>query len=163
MGMNDEAGQALAFDRMYDHLMREESGFVGELERFLDLHEQVNRNKTKALFTTWEADVFGAIQTQVMDAVNAIPAREGQRARAKLMQEYLDVGNKKARGVFRDIVIESEYDPLSSHKNGIKVDARLRHDPCKLELRKHGARRHRRALTSLPLTAKPQSEHPYTR
>ena len=40
----DEAAQSLVFDRMYEHLMREEAGFVGELERFLDLHEQVRRS-----------------------------------------------------------------------------------------------------------------------
>ena len=38
----------MAFDRMYDALMSEESGFVGELERFLKMHEQIKAAKTKA-------------------------------------------------------------------------------------------------------------------
>lgn len=40
-------------------------------------------------------------------------------------------------GVFRDIIIEAEYDPMSCHTNHIKYQNRIRHDPCKLELRQH--------------------------
>ena len=56
------------------------------------------------------------------------------------MQEYLDVSNRKPRGMFRDIVIESEYDPMAAHGNAVTYDARVRHDPCKLELRKHASK-----------------------
>jgi len=126
-----------AFDRVYDHLMQEEEDFVGELERFLDLQKQSRMNKSRALYRSWESEVFDGIQAQIMPAVVATAPRIGQRKRAALMQEYLTVSNRKSGNVYRDIVIESEYDPLAPHADHIKFDARKRLDPCKLELRQH--------------------------
>ena len=125
---------------MYDALMREESGFVGELERFLSVHESLKASKQKALYNSWESDVFDKCNEQIGAAVNARSARDVSNRRAALMQEYLNVSNKKTFGVFRDIIIEAEYDPLHSHKDHITYNSRVSHDPCKLELRKSAQR-----------------------
>ena len=42
---------------------------------------------------------------------------------------------KEEFGLFRDIIIPEEYDPMTAHNDHIKYDARERFDPCKLELR----------------------------
>ena len=125
---------------MYDALMREESGFVSELERFLKVHEELKASKTKALHTSWEGEVFENCSEQIAAAVDARSHRYISNRGEALMQEYLTVSNKKAFGVFRDIIIESEYDPLHAQKDHIKYDNRLAHDPCKLELRKYSAK-----------------------
>lgn len=135
--VRDEEQQALVFDRMYDHLMREEEGFVGELERFLEAHETLKFRKSKQLNNEWESEVFEPCQLEIAAAVDRRSVRDVSNRHAGLMQEYLDTSNKKGvYGVFRDIVIESEYDPLAAQTNTIKYDGRLRHDPVKRELRK---------------------------
>ena len=55
--------------------------------------------------------------------------------RYALMDEYVRVSNSKTFGLFRDIIIPEEYDPMTAHGDFIKYDARERFDPCKLELR----------------------------
>jgi hypothetical protein len=130
----DEEQQNLAFDRMYNHLMAEETNFVGELERFLDSHEQMKVRKQQQLYTEWDSDIFEHCQDQIARQVNARSIRKISNRHNDLMQRYLDVSNRKTFGVFRDIVIESEYDPMQGLDSTIKYDGRLRHDPMKREL-----------------------------
>lgn len=52
------------------------------------------------------------------------------------MQKFLDTTNAKS-AVFRDIIIESEYDPLEPNRTSIKVDSSGIKDPCKQEVQKH--------------------------
>lgn len=51
------ASQELAFDRVYDHLIHEESTFVANLDRMITLHEHSRARKTKALYNEWESEV----------------------------------------------------------------------------------------------------------
>lgn len=124
------------FDRMYDAIVEEEAGFVGELEKFLKGVEQSKQNKCRALYDNWEGEVFEHCKEQIAKKVDGRSARSVSNRGAALMQEYLHVSNSKSFGMFRDIIIESEYDPMKCHSNFIKYDSRLKHDPCKLEARK---------------------------
>lgn len=133
--VQDEA-QATSVERLYDHLMLEEKNFVGALDNFLELHSRQEKNKRHALFREWELDVFDKVQTQVNNAVDARSSREVSNRGAQLMQDYIDVSNTKPNGMYRDIIIPAEYDPLAAHEHTIRYDSHLRHDPCKLELRK---------------------------
>jgi hypothetical protein len=129
--------QTLMFDRMYDAIVEEEAGFVGELEKFLKSHEQSKQNKSRALYDSWEGEVFDNVKSQIAKKVDARSARSVSNRGAALMQEYLHVSNSKSFGMFRDIIIESEYDPMKCHGHFIKYDPRLSRDPCKLEVRKY--------------------------
>ena len=91
--VEDEAQQSIIFDRMcarltglldrrtrrrtppltgpltsygrYDHLMREEQGFVGELDRFLQANELGKQRKSRELYSSWRSEIYEPIQTQV--------------------------------------------------------------------------------------------------
>jgi len=139
-GKGDEQRQSEgSVDRIYDLLMREEVGFIGEMEKMLQLQDQQRMRKTKALHSEWESEVYDRVQEQVLTSVNARSAREVSNRGAKLMQSFIDVTNKKApHGVFRDIILPQEYDPMIAHTlSRITYKPYLQHDPCKLELRKH--------------------------
>lgn len=116
--------------------MHEEKVFVGALDKFLELHSRQEKNKRHALFREWELDVFERVQAQVKCAVDARSSREVSNRGARLMQDYIDVSNTKPNGMYRDIIIPAEYDPLAAHEQTIRYDPHIRHDPCKLELRK---------------------------
>ena len=49
------------------------------------------------------------------------------------MEEYLRVCNEKV-GVYRDIIIEGDYDPLKERKRTITYDESKIRDPCKQDL-----------------------------
>ena len=132
----DETAANATFNRMYSHLMQEEAEFVGELDTLLKSIELQKFRKSKALYNTWECDVFERAQEEISAAVNARTQRSVSERNAARMEEFIHVSNSKPHGVFRDIVIESEYDPLAAHSECLRYDNRVRHDPCKLELRK---------------------------
>ena len=56
---------------------------------------------------------------------------------AKLMNKFIEVSNaKEPYGVFRDIIIPAEYDPLMAHdEKRLTFRKHTEKDPCKLELR----------------------------
>ena len=56
--------------------------------------------------------------------------------RRREFQKFLDTTNAKG-AIFRDIIIESEYDPLEPNRNCIKVDTTGLRDPVKRMLDKH--------------------------
>ena len=51
--------------------------------------------------------------------------------RRQLMEDYIRVSNEKKFGLYRDIIIESEYDPLEPNRHCIKVDTYGLRDPMK--------------------------------
>ncbi len=134
---SQDDAQNLSVERLYDHLMDEEHDFVGALDEFLSMHAEKERNKRQALYRAWTSDVFDHVQSQVDSAVSALSSQEVSDRGAKHMQDYIDVSNRKTYGVYRDIIIPAEYDPMSAHEHAIRYDNRCKHDPCKLELRKH--------------------------
>ena len=78
-------------------MIGEESEFVSELDKLLNLQEQQKARKTKALHAEWESEVFDKVQGQVNAAVDKRTYREVSNRQAALMQEFIDVSNSKAR------------------------------------------------------------------
>ena len=140
----DEESQQI-FDRMYDSIIAEEAGFVSELEKFLKNNEQLKEKKQRELYNTWESEIYENINNQIGKKVDARSARSVSNRGAAMMQEYLNVSNSKSFGMFRDIIIEAEYDPLRNRDRYIRYDSRMRHDPCKLEVRKYAESKSRAA------------------
>ena len=69
----------------------------------------------------------GQLDSLTYDALN-------QRKNSEF-QKFLDTTNSKG-AIFRDIIIESEYDPLEPNRNCIKVPTRDIRDPCRRVLDK---------------------------
>jgi hypothetical protein len=85
-----------------------------------DLVEQADRNKKVRQFEEWNTEVYGKISGRVAEKNDLVPAKEITRRRNKYFQEFLDMTNSKG-AIFRDIIIESEYDPLEPNRRSIKV------------------------------------------
>jgi len=122
--------------------MAEEVEFVGEVDKMLKDRERQAQRKTRQLYNKWEAEIYEPIQNQLHHAVNARNTHNISKRNAALMQRFLEVSNaKEPHGVFRDIVIESEYDPMHAHDlTRMTYDPRTAFDPCKLELHRSAPR-----------------------
>ena len=78
--------------------------------------------------TLWEKNVHGKIQAKIAEEMEKRPYHEMTMRKNHDMQEFLDATNKKG-GLFRDIIIESEYDPLGPNRRAIKADTGYLVDP----------------------------------
>lgn len=107
-----------------------------EIDEYLTLYESEARLKQKKQFDDWNSNVYGAIREQICDKLDAVDPRVRNERRRREFQQYLDVSNTKG-AIFRDIILESEYDPLEPNRRCIKYDSDKLRDPVKRVLDKH--------------------------
>ena len=123
-------------ERMLKHIEHEQE-FVEQLDYNLEMRDRADFRRKAALYKEWDEKVFKAVQTQIDQQLAAIRTEDLTKRRQELMEEYIRISNTKRYGLYRDIIIESEYDPLSAHNNPITFNPKVERDPCKLELRMH--------------------------
>jgi len=126
------------FQRAWEHFYSEQQGPVADIERMLTLKDVEAARRASASCKQWNEEVFERIQEQISDSLLRREASGTYNTRWRLAQDdYLRTLAKKEAGVFRDIVIESEYDPLDNATKGIKYSSAVvnRRDPLKTELR----------------------------
>jgi len=102
----------------------EEAGFVQEVNQRLKQKETEEKITRKELLNLWTEKVYGKIENQIAKQVRETDPTELAERLESQMEDYVQTVGRKT--VFRDIIIESEYDPFSSKKHQIKVDARLK-------------------------------------
>lgn len=102
----------------------------------LDLQESADKNKVKRQFEEWNQNVYGKIQGMIADDLNSREYKQINARRRREFQQFLDTTNSKG-AIFRDIIIESEYDPLQSNRECIKVAHGRLHDPTSRVIDKH--------------------------
>lgn len=86
-----------------------------------------DRRKQK-LYNEWTEQVYNKLHDPINDKINDIGRVELNRRRREAYQRFLDKTNKKG-ALFRDIILESEYDPL--HDNPpVQCPIRKINDPC---------------------------------
>ncbi len=134
------AAQEKQFQKSWEQFHTEQEGPVADIERMLRLKDIEYVRRATAHAKQWNEDVFERIQTQVDKGLRKREANGSYNTRWRTAQDnYLRTLKKKDAGIFRDIVIEAEYDPLENCHNTIKYSSKkvnLR-DPLKLEIRKH--------------------------
>ena len=125
-------------DRIYDLMMSEEASFVGDVNKMLLQRERAQARKVRLIHNEWEAEVFERVQDEVSNKVNARSMSDVRKRNKGLMQDFIYTSNSKyPHGVFRDIIIPAEYDPLhGAEMKKITFQTHLARDPCKLDLRK---------------------------
>jgi len=126
-------------DRVLQEMLRasenEEAGFVKDVGRYIDVRERSMQHRKHTLCKEWQDKVFETIQRQIDAEVAKIDDAElGDRKRA-LMDAYIRTSNTKTYGLYRDIIIESEYDPLTSREHFVKYRFNGE-DPLKQELKR---------------------------
>ena len=95
-------------------------GLAATIKKQQDLEDQADHNKKVRQFEEWNLEVYGKIQGRVAEHLDAVAPIAITRRRNAEYQKFLDMTNTKG-AIFRDIIIESEYDPLEPNRNSIKV------------------------------------------
>ncbi|GMF59460.1 unnamed protein product [Phytophthora fragariaefolia] len=104
-----------------------------ELHEKLELQQQSKARQFSRMHEEWTAEVYHKLNDPILNKVQAMDGRQRSAEKAEAYQKFLDITNKKG-GLFRDIIIESEYNPLSDAKflsHRTKVD-----DPVKRVIRR---------------------------
>jgi len=105
-------------------IQREQDGFVADVDQRLKNHKEQTYLASKELHHVWDTQVYRKIEGQISTATGAKGSDEVNRRLNDQMDKYVEaVANKT---LFRDIIIESEYNPFESKAAVSKVDARPR-------------------------------------
>jgi hypothetical protein len=89
----------------------EETAHARKVEERLMEAEEVKRHKSERLYREWSREVYEPLQSAVRESARALGAGEVRARKRELFEEYLEATRTK-RGVFRDVVIEGDYDPF---------------------------------------------------
>ena len=137
-----QAADAARQDREYAErqarIRSGEAGIVSDVGTFLSLKAEDAQRKKEKLHAEWTEEIFAPIQAQIdREVVRRARTAEGLGARWRAVQDqYLETSERKEFGLFRDIIIESEYDPLVNHARSVRYRRAHLKDPVKLELNK---------------------------
>lgn len=115
-------------------------GVVADIDQMLRLKDIEFVRRANAHCKHWNEEVYEKIAEQVDHQLRKREASGAYNTRWRHAQdEYLRTLAKKEPGVFRDIILEEEYDPLMTANANIRYkSSRLnRRDPLKAELIKH--------------------------
>lgn len=124
-----------AFAAAVEQHDQEAAHFVPKVAEYLRLTVEDQRRKAATLHRAWEETVFDNISEQISTEVDRRHASGESGARWRAAQsEYLEACSRKDAGLFRDIIIESEYDPMTYTAANIKYKSKGIQDPVKLEL-----------------------------
>eukprot|EP00232_Nephroselmis_pyriformis_P025239 CAMPEP_0182859064 /NCGR_PEP_ID=MMETSP0034_2-20130328/4052_1 /TAXON_ID=156128 /ORGANISM="Nephroselmis pyriformis, Strain CCMP717" /LENGTH=511 /DNA_ID=CAMNT_0024990585 /DNA_START=79 /DNA_END=1614 /DNA_ORIENTATION=- len=132
-----------AFHEMYTRVskgMDGDDGIVAEINAQLDRHDAMKQKKKEGLHAEWTEQVFGHVQGQIEEKLAARSIEEIEtrlRAQATAFLETVNIksSNPKA-GVYRDIIMESDYDPFTWKAHTIKASTAGMEDPIKRDVLK---------------------------
>ena len=122
-----------AFEQRFEKLVDESVSFVHQVgEAIGDFERRLLRRKER-LFEEWCHQIFEPIQQRVDAQLAATTSAELNEKRCAMLESYLTEFNKKHCGLFRDIIIEADYDPLTQQKeNTLKYrKPKTKNDPTK--------------------------------
>mmetsp|Transcript_26554 Transcript_26554/g.26801 ORF Transcript_26554/g.26801 Transcript_26554/m.26801 type:complete len:347 (+) Transcript_26554:228-1268(+) len=109
--------------------------FLKTVDKSLQIQKEANHNKIRRQFDDWNNTVHGKIQGNISSQVNNMDYKDINRKGNDDFQKYLDMANKKT-AIFRDIIIESEYDPLEPNRRAIKAITGKLKDPTNISQQK---------------------------
>ena len=115
--------------------LKESLDFLDTVDRELSLVNETKRTKTRRQFEEWNKTVHGKIQETVLKSVNAISAKELHNRKLESYDKFLAITNRKP-AIFRDIIIESEYDPLEINRTAIHAKTGALKDPLDIDRQK---------------------------
>ena len=95
-----------------------------------ELEDQRREQKKARLHQEWTDKVFNRIQSQIAEVLDSVPVEEIARRRLELFEQFLHQTNTKA-GLFRDIIIPAEYNPLAGRKHAVRYRTSDIDDPVK--------------------------------
>ena len=115
--------------------LKESLDFLDTVDRELSLVNETKRTKTRRQFEDWNKAVHGKIQESVLKKVNSISSKELHNRKLESYDKFLAITNRKP-AIFRDIIIESEYDPLEINRTTIHAKTGHLKDPLDIDRQK---------------------------
>lgn len=122
------------FNRNFDDIVTAME-LLETIDQDLEMQREAHRNKCRRQFEEWENNVYGRIQGGIAEQLATRNGRSLNRQRNADYSKFLDITNRKA-AIFRDTIIESEYDPLEPNRRSIKVVPGKLKDPTLMILHK---------------------------
>jgi hypothetical protein len=122
------------------------SCLCAQLDEQLLLRERAKYRRQTQLYKEWNERVYETIQAQIDEQLASLRTEDLSTRRRQLMEEYIRVSTQKRYGLYRDIIIESEYDPLVAHQKLLKYKMSDQQDPLKLEINNADLGKAKRAL-----------------
>ncbi|DBA00193.1 TPA: hypothetical protein N0F65_007818 [Lagenidium giganteum] len=86
-----------------------------ELHEKLHLQEQSKARQYQRMHEEWKSGVYHKLNDPILARIDAMGTKQLNLTKHENYQKFLDITNKKG-GLFRDIIIESEYNPLHDVK-----------------------------------------------
>eukprot|EP00241_Pyramimonas_parkeae_P015775 CAMPEP_0114326436 /NCGR_PEP_ID=MMETSP0059-20121206/29724_1 /TAXON_ID=36894 /ORGANISM="Pyramimonas parkeae, Strain CCMP726" /LENGTH=501 /DNA_ID=CAMNT_0001455411 /DNA_START=157 /DNA_END=1663 /DNA_ORIENTATION=- len=122
------------FNFLYDTVfqgMMDPSGILTEMDAKLATHERAKEKRKEHVYDHMQHNLQSQLSQR---SIEDIEARHNRNLEAYLRTQQFK-GNQHYRGgVFRDVIIESDYDPLVANQSAIKIDVTGMKDPLKKDL-----------------------------
>lgn len=112
--------------------------FLDTIDRDINLHDETQKNKVRRQFEDWNSTVHGTIQKNIAKTINTMDPKSLNKQKNRDYEQFLKITNRKP-AIFRDIIIESEYDPLEPNRRCIKARTGFLKDPVKIDAQKAAA------------------------
>jgi len=116
--------------------VEEAKSFLDSVDQYLKMNSETNFNNSRRQFEEWNMQVHGKIQMKISKQLNAMDPKALNKKKNDDYEKFLDISNRKP-AIFRDIIIESEYDPLEPNRHSIKARTARLKDPTLMLLRKN--------------------------
>eukprot|EP00762_Andalucia_godoyi_P007633 ANDGO_07981.mRNA.1 variant len=107
------------FQDRYRRILEEETSFVQHVKEYLSMTERANGAKREQLYREWIEAVYLPIQAQISNRIDSTSVEEIEKRRRDMFAEFLHQTNTK-EGLFRDIIMEHEYNPLRARDFTVK-------------------------------------------
>lgn len=101
------------FENRLGKLVENNRSLCAKIGEEVDAQDSWRRRKQDRLYNEWSQNVFQPMQDRIDAKIASQSAEEIEERNCAMFQQFLTESNKKANGLFRDIIIESDYDPLA--------------------------------------------------
>jgi len=141
---DEKSGRADAkFQEMFASVMEgiDGHGLLAEMDDVLQKTDASKAKKTREIHAEWDEAIFRKIQKQILHYVNSIDPAALTTRLAFHYDAFLNTVNTKQEknaksGVFRDVVLVHEYDPLLQRRDTIKYKVNSLDDPTQRDVYK---------------------------
>jgi hypothetical protein len=131
------AAREAAFRCLYDSVLAGlqdgRHGMTAEATAALEHATAAAASRRRALHAAWSTQVFQRLSDRVQTAVAAVPVAELEASLCAASDAYLRACNAKG-GVYRDVVIATDYNPFERSRAVIRVPTDDIVDPLKRDL-----------------------------
>jgi hypothetical protein len=130
--MRKEARESEMLNQVFNGLSSSD-GVLNDAHETIAVAEQVQRRRREKLHTEWSDNVHGKILSRIHDVIGKMSINQIERRLRQGLQDYLDTSNSKGAAVFRDVIIEADYNPMKYANQNIKFHDGDIKNPCQLD------------------------------